>query len=151
MTVIVWDGERLVTDRKATDGSLKWESSKAWYVTHPDYGVCIATGVGHLSDIITSREWFANGSAADKWPFLHKETSCQFIVVTTDGLLLFEKSPYPVEYGVTPCAFGHGRDFAYGAIAMGANAEQAVDAANRYSQHCGLGKEIFSLHESKLC
>ena len=29
MTVIVWDGKTLATDRMANDGSQKWESSKA--------------------------------------------------------------------------------------------------------------------------
>ena len=34
MTIIVWDGETLATDRQANDGHEKWESEKAWYVTH---------------------------------------------------------------------------------------------------------------------
>lgn len=150
MTVIVWDGNHLVTDRKATDGSLKWESSKAWYVGNPHFGTCIVSGVGFLHNIIMLREWFKDGADPAHYPFLHKETNCQLIVVTDGQLLLFDNSPYPLQKDA-PCAFGHGKDFAYGALAMGATAEQAVDAANKYSQHCGLGKEVFSLHESKLC
>jgi hypothetical protein len=151
MTVIVWDGEHLVTDRKATDGSLKWESSKAWYVSSPTHGVCIVSGVGHLKQIITLRNWIAEGADPQQYPYLHSEVSCQLVVVTDAGLLLYDESPYPIERGFTPCAFGHGRDFAYGALAMGANAEQAVDAANKYSHHCGLGKEVFTLHSRKPC
>lgn len=149
MTVIVWDGEKLVTDRKATDGTLKWESSKAWYVSSPVHGVCIVSGVGFLKDIISLREWFAKGADPQQYPFLHSTVNCQLIAVTDSGLMLYDDSPYPVERGFAPCAFGHGRDFAYGALAMGANAEQAVDAANKYSQHCGLGKEVFTLHSRK--
>lgn len=149
MTVIVWDGEKLVTDRKATDGTLKWESSKAWYVNSSLHGVCIVSGVGFLKQIITLRGWVANGLDPQQCPYSHDEINCQLIVVTDNGLYQYDELPYPIERGFIPCAFGHGRDFAYGALAMGANAEQAVDVANRYSNYCGLGKEVFTLHNYK--
>jgi len=47
MTVLVWDGVSLATDRQANDGSAKWESDKAWYITDKKTGkVCIVSGVG---------------------------------------------------------------------------------------------------------
>ena len=32
MTVVVWDGKTLATDRQANDGYMKWEAEKAWYM-----------------------------------------------------------------------------------------------------------------------
>ena len=147
MTVLVWDGDTLATDRQANDGSLAWESSKAWYISGKT-GVCIATGVGMLKDIIVAREWWKEGGQPSHWPFSHTTNNCQFIVVDGGGLHLFDGTPYPETRAFTPCAFGHGRDFAYGALAMGANAKEAVEAANKYSLHCGIGVELFTLHRN---
>ena len=60
MTVVVWDGETLATDRQASDGSLKWETDKAWYVGRGD-SIYIVSGVGLLKNIIELREWFKRG------------------------------------------------------------------------------------------
>ena len=56
MTVVVWDGSTLATDKMANDGSLKWESPKAWYVDNK-----IVSGVGLLQHIVLLREWLKKG------------------------------------------------------------------------------------------
>lgn len=144
MTVLVWDGSNLATDRQANDGSAKWESSKAWYVT-VDNDVCIVSGVGLLDDIMKMREWFKDGAVPEAFPTLTSKS--ELIVVRRDtGLWLYEGVPYPLHCGLSPRAFGHGKDFAYGAIAMGATAQQAVEASNMFCLHCGKGVEVFNLN-----
>ena len=42
-------------------------------------------------------------------------------------------------------AIGQGSHFAYGAMAMGASAEQAVEVANKFSIYCGIGVDTYTL------
>ena len=158
MTVVVWDGETLATDRQANDGSLKWETDKAWYVMRDDKPY-IVSGVGYLKYIIALREWFTKGAEPDKYPQglevgVHRITSSQLVVVSKDeGLILYDDTPHPVTYGFTPCAFGDGKEFSYGALSMGATSSEAVGVTNEHSLHCGKGVALYSLdnlHSSKV-
>jgi hypothetical protein len=142
MTVIVWDGQQLATDRQASDGVVKWESPKAWYAII-DKHVNILTGFGKLKAVLEMRDWYQEGADPNKFP--RHDGSSQFIVVNRHGLFRFENSPTPIPHAFRSCAFGTGREFAYGALAMGADAIQAVEAANKYSAHCGLGVEVFKI------
>jgi hypothetical protein len=145
MTVIAWDGKTLCTDQQANDGSMKWEAEKAWYITNKATGkICIVTGVGTLGYIIQLRDWFASGmeTALDITPNM-----AELIVVDDEGLCVFsgEKTYSPVRLKA-PMAFGHGREYAMGAMAMGANASDAVTIANEYSLHCGKGVACYTIH-----
>ena len=145
MTVIAWDGKTLCTDQQANDGSMKWEAEKAWYITNKATGkICIVTGVGTLGYIIQLRDWFASGmeTALDITPNM-----AELIVVDDEGLCVFsgEKTYSPVRLKA-PMAFGHGREYAMGAMAMGANASEAVTIANEYSLHCGKGVACYTIH-----
>ena len=145
MTVIAWDGKTLCTDQQANDGSMKWEAEKAWYITNKATGkICIVTGVGTLGYIIQLRDWFASGmeTALDITPNM-----AELIVVDDEGLCVFsgEKTYSPVRLKA-PMAFGHGREYAMGAMAMGANASEAVVIANEYSLHCGKGVACYTIH-----
>ncbi len=148
MTVIAWDGKTLCTDQQANDGSMKWEAEKAWYITNKATGkICIVTGVGTLGYIIQLRDWFASGmeTALDITPNM-----AELIVVDDEGLCVFsgEKTYSPVRLKA-PMAFGHGREYAMGAMAMGANASDAVAIANEYSLHCGKGVACYTIHSEE--
>lgn len=144
MTVIVWDSETLATDRQASDGTHKWEASKAWYANTDMFGMCIITGHGFANEIVKQREWIKRGASPTDWS--SNPMGAEMVVVNKEGVHVFHpESPHPVFRGNKPCAFGYGADYAYGALAMGASAEQAVQAANIYSLHCGKGVECFSL------
>ena len=145
MTVIAWDGKTLCTDQQANDGTMKWEAEKAWYITNKATGkICIVTGVGTLGYIIQLRDWFASGmeTALDITPNM-----AELIVIDDEGLCVFsgEKTYSPVRLKA-PMAFGHGREYAMGAMAMGANASDAVTIANEYSLHCGKGVACYTIH-----
>ena len=146
MTVIAWDGTTLATDSNATDGAAKWQTVKAWYVTDPISGeLVILSGAGPVNTILAMREWYKAGAQPDKFPVAQSIAPCHFVVVTKDGLHRYEGGPVPIEHGTSCCAFGEGRDFAYGAFAMWATAKQAVEAANKYSAHCGGNVMEYSL------
>jgi predicted lipoprotein with Yx(FWY)xxD motif len=71
----------------------------------------------------------------------------ELIVIDDEGLCVFsgEKTYSPVRLKA-PMAFGHGREYAMGAMAMGANASDAVTIANEYSLHCGKGVACYTIH-----
>lgn len=143
MTIIVWDGEQLATDCAATDDISLWETIKAWHWAD-DRGDVVLSGAGPLASILAMREWYKDGAIPAYFPPEQSgESFCHFLVVTRDGLLRYEQSPHPIEHGITACAFGEGKQFAYGALAMGADAETAVAIANSYSAHCGLGVKVY--------
>jgi hypothetical protein len=144
MTVIVWDGATLATDVAATDGAAQWETDKAWQLDD-----VIMSGAGPLQTILQMRQWYVEGALHNKFPDAQLGPyACHFVVVNKHGLQRWEQGPIPIEHGRTPCAFGEGRDFAYGALAMGATAEQAVEAANKHSVHCGLGVKLYTLGDN---
>ena len=143
MTVVVWDGKTLATDRQANDGSMKWEAEKAWYVG-TDH---IVSGIGVLGSILKMRDWFVSG--ADPATLNVQPNSAELIVVSSEGLSVISSNGTSVELSA-PMAFGEGREYALGAMAMGATAQEAVQIANEYSLHCGKGVSCYTLQGSKV-
>ena len=140
MSVIVWDGKTLATDRAALSGSIHHRVVKAW-----SHEVAILTGTGSVKRIHEMVEWYKKGVDT---PFPEGQNTsnwCHFIVVDEHGLKRYEQSPIPIEHGFNACAFGSGQDLAYGALAMGADAQRAVEIANLYSRNCGHGVDVFHL------
>lgn len=136
MSIIVYDGITLVIDSAAIHEGVKIPLVKHWSV---DEQCVIVTGVGNAAQISLMRDWFMAGADPDKFPKSQALGSpwCELIVVNHRGLVRYENTPSPVEHGRNKCAFGSGKDFAYGALAVGATAEQAVTAALQYSPECG--------------
>jgi ATP-dependent protease HslVU (ClpYQ) peptidase subunit len=95
--------------------------------------------------------WFELGSDESKYPEFQKKDD-EFVgmmVITPDKRVLkYERSPIPMEYPEEKWyAIGSGRDFAYGALHMGADAVKAVEATIAYSSSCGLGIDTLTLEE----
>lgn len=146
MTIVVWDGETLATDKAANDGAAQWETTKAWYTQDAFDQQVIVSGVGVLCNILLMRDWYTNGQQATLFPREQMgDLWCQFLLVNHEGLWRYEQSRIPIEHGKLPCAFGVGKDFAFGALAMGADAVTAVGVANDHSIHCGLGVNTYVL------
>ncbi len=155
MTIIVYDGKTLATDKMAIDQDIKQSTNKAWYAQHPQLGKVIISGAGELNKIQDMMSWYLKGAEPDKFPKSQMSTPfCQFIVITkrngyASNLLRWEQHPAPIKMGESIYAIGQGSHFAYGAMAMGASAEQAVQVANRFSIFCGLGVDTYTLVEEK--
>lgn len=145
MTVVVWDGETLATDRAATDGVAQWQTVKAWYFGD-DKDRVILSGTGPLHSILEMRTWFQDGADPGTFPRIQQTHPCHFIVVSPHvGLYRYEDHANAIGHGWNKCAFGEGREFAYGALYMGATAPEAVAAANQFSVHCDLGVAEYKL------
>ena len=150
MTVIVWDGKVLATDRAATDGAAQWQTTKAWYFGE-GRDCLILSGSGPVQAILQMRDWFVGGALRNEFPSVQLTSHfCHFVVVSPYvGLYRFEQGVPPIDHGYEPCAFGEGRDFALGAMSMGANAAKALEVANKHSIHCDLGVATYELEYSK--
>ena len=157
MTVVVWDGKTLATDRQANDGYMKWEAEKAWYVTRQiEHAIhkgayrnvhFILSGVGTLGSILKMRDCFKKHG--DLSTLEIQPNSAELIVVSNKGLTVWSSNGTSVELSA-PMAFGEGREYALGAMAMGAKASEAVQIANEYSLHCGKGVSCYTLQDSKV-
>ncbi len=144
MTIVVWDGKTLAADRAATDGAAQWETEKIW-----EWNSNLISGAGPLQTILTMRDWYKKGAKNVSFPHLQRNpgTWCHFVVVGKDGLTRWEMGLHPIPHGFNICAFGEGKDFAYGAMEMGADAIRAVEVANKFSVHCGLGVVSYKIGE----
>lgn len=146
MTVIVWDGKTLAADKRAVCHDRPATATKIW--RHK--GELLA-GAGTMTTCLMMRDWYKAGQEPKKFPDPQKdlETCCTFVVVRKDGTYLrYEGSPTPLEFNEPHFAIGSGADYAYGAIAMGANAVKAVEVASQYDIFCGNGVDVLTFEEA---
>lgn len=137
MSIVVWDGKTLAVDRGSTDGATIWEVNKLR--TFKDFGL---VGVGTAMDVGRMTDWYLNGCHADRFPY--GSSHSRLLVCRNGKLFEYNNSSLPTVYDHNQkVAFGAGKDFAYGALAMGATAAQAVTIACKYSTSCGHGVDTY--------
>ena len=149
MTVIVWDGTTLAADKQATNSGLKCKVTKI----HRINGHLIGFS-GEFDYAQAMRKWFESGADVEKFP-KHQEDSDKWVgmlVITPDKRVLkYERSPIPMDFTENKVlCMGSGRDFAFGALAMGADAVKAVQITCTYEASCGMGVDVLTFEgESK--
>lgn len=138
MTVICWDGVTLASDRQLTlDGDLKGLTRKL--ARSRNGTVCGASGDAGLC--VEAVNWVLGGMKPDARPAGDKDGSFDLIVVLPDGTALLAldnrctMEPLPRKQW----AIGSGAQIALGAMAMGADAERAVQIASGLTASCGGG------------
>ncbi len=143
MSVVAWDGKRIAADKMALSAGLCMTTSKirrsartgeilAWTGQH-DKGLVLAA-------------WFDEGADPAKYPaFQTTDDWCRLIVASEAGVFSYETQCVPLSFENAFQAWGSGRDYALGAMAMGADAIQAVEIASRLCEGCGNGVECFAL------
>lgn len=152
MTVIVWDGKTLATDKQAVQSELTRTVTKSRIIRGH---LCAVAGDWDLAQEMFA--WFERGAKPDDIPpfFRNKEDWVAFVAITPDKRVLkYERSPYPMDFTETVkvdgwFVFGSGRDFAIGALAMGASPEEAVRIASKYCSTCGRGVDVLHLPKKK--
>lgn len=146
MTVIVWDGSILAADRQSTNNGLKRSVTKIKKIGDSLYGVS-----GSFDRAMVIFNWVEAGKQLDKWPeFQQKEEDyCYLVEIAPGGIIYkYEREPIPIPIEETQYSQGSGRDYAMGAMYMGANAVEAVKAACEFDTSCGMGIDILALDES---
>lgn len=91
-------------------------------------------------------QWYERGAKPEQFPDFQKKENefVGLLVITKDKRVLkYERSPYPMDFTEAgQFAMGSGRDFAYGAMEMGADAIKAVWVASRFDAYCGFGVDV---------
>jgi 20S proteasome alpha/beta subunit len=144
MTIIVWDGKTLAADKQATNAGLKRKVTKIFRI-HGD----LVGFSGDFDYAQAMRKWLEDGAKLDDFP-KHQANNDDWVgvlVIKSDGRIYkYERSAVPIDFteGGVIC-LGSGRDFAYGAMAMGADAVRAVEITCQYESGCGMGIDALTL------
>lgn len=148
MSVIVWDGKKLAADKQVTDGGLLRTTTKIRKVTKGKFkgfliGACGATATANLL-----MDWFEVGAKPEHFPYEYaksNEFGATLMVITdTKAIFRYDHLPVPIIMEDKMYATGSGRDFAYGALSMGADAVKAVEVACELSIECGIGIDVLT-------
>lgn len=137
MSVVAWDGKVLAADSMTTNNDMGYTTSKMHRGDDAVFAFC-----GETDGMLMLLEWYAKGAQTEEWPLAIQcigdhDFRTRMVVADRRGLHFYERLPYP-QWVLDPyMAFGSGRDYAMGAMAMGANAVQAVEAAIKHCQTCG--------------
>lgn len=148
MSVVVWDGKKLVADRQVTDSGMIRSTTKIRKIEKGKFkgflmGACGVTATANLL-----MDWFETGAKPESFPYEYAKSDLfsATLVVITDKKHIFryDHLPVPIIMEDKVYATGSGRDFAYGAIAMGADAVKAVEVACELSAECGNGIDVIT-------
>ncbi len=138
MTVIVWDGKTLAADKRASNQGTIFTVTKIRKIRGNLVGAA-----GDFTSCVTVLKWFEDGADETKYPECQKDKDrwVPLVVITPDKKILRYEGGDPVPYEIEQVyyAYGSGRDYAIGALAMGATAVQAVEAACQWDSGCGNG------------
>ena len=94
------------------------------------------------------RDWVLQGADKDKFPKDQTDEFTNVWVINRNGTVVkFENSPFGILCTDGTFAEGSGRDFALGAMAMGADAAKAVEVACVYDIYCGGGIDTLSFDD----
>jgi hypothetical protein len=142
MSILAYDGKLIAADRQGTINDTRGTMKKLVKV-----GNVVIGWVGTQTNGLIMMRWFLDGADPAKFPETNDDpgTCSRLIVVSKKELILFEASPEPMKFLDKKQAFGSGMDLALGAMAMGANAKQAVQIACKYDIHCGMGIDWFEV------
>jgi len=132
----------LAADRRSVSGTLQRSMTKIFR-----HGDMLIGGAGTWTTLEAMRAWVMGGCVFGEFPKLPKDSDTvpSLWVINRNGTILkFEDSPWPLRYDDPVFADGSGREFAYGAMAMGADARRAVEIACKYDIYCGGGIDVLS-------
>ena len=108
----------------------------------------IAAFTGDTDSGLMMIRWYEDGADPSKWPACQNKDDWSRLIVLVPGLELREHLRYPAPHIRSlqgKYAWGCGRDFALGAMAMGADARKAVEVASELSSECGFGVEAYDM------
>lgn len=153
MTVIVWDGQKLVGDKQATEGGILQTVTKVRKITSGKHKGWLIGAAGATAQCNMMMGWFEAGADPNKFPHaLQKEDgfAAHMIAISPQGVVhKYEFVPFPIIFEDTFYASGSGRDLAIGALAMGADAVRAAEVACTYCSECGVGLDVVELRTKK--
>jgi hypothetical protein len=142
MSTVAWKGELLAADQQFSAGGIKTRVQKLFQ--HEDYAYAI-TGV--VADGLMLAEWYKAGAMPHDFPQpTDKDSVSRLIVLRPSGLEVYQGCPYKQPAPLDGYdAWGSGCEAALGALFMGADAVQAVQAAVYHSEGSGYGVNVIKI------
>lgn len=142
MTVIAWKDGVIAADRCAIRGDTRYEVQKLYR----SRGAAVA-GAGGTDYVAAMLEWWRSGADPATFPEKYQATPDYAILVVAESgnVCTYDRTPYPTWLRGPYGAIGSGREFAIGAMAAGASAEEAIMIAAKHCEGVGLGcdSEVF--------
>lgn len=143
MTTIAYRDGVLAADTQVTAGDLIAGTMRKVARIVRDDTVILVAGAGDQADVLKFIQWIKDNTPRDQFPGFYspesKDNFCAIVVAQEQGadpeVNMFWGDLYPRPIGADFRAFGPGRDFAYGAMAFGATAKQAVLVAGELDPH----------------
>lgn len=137
MSVLVWDGKTMAADSYGNDGFAAFPVTKLWEV---DGNLCGA--VGGVQAVSLLETWTNRDYDLEEYPQEARLNKAQLLVAADKHLVRYNGTPIAIRLPLkTMLAIGEGSQYAYGALDMGATAEQAVAIAIDRCIYCN-GKPI---------
>ena len=138
MTTIAANREMMAADSLTTIDDTRFQISKRKLhrlhqgLGNPEHLVAASGQTRHIQRFI---EWYSRFRPVDERPDLDEDFAA--LALTPEGLYYYDGGAYPFKVEGKYWAIGSGAEFALGAMAAGANPEQAVHAALRFDVGTG--------------
>ena len=146
MSVVVWDGKTLAADRQVTDGSMVRTTTKIRVIKTGKFKGYLVGAVGATATANLMMDWFEAGARPEYFPYEYMKSDAlgaSMVVITQDkDIWRYDHLPVPIVMEDEEYATGSGRDFAYGAMSMGADAAKACEIACTHSTECGVAIDV---------
>jgi hypothetical protein len=136
MSIIVWDGKSIAADKQATNNGFRHTTTKL----RRSLGLVLAyTGDQDSAEAMV--HWFEMGADVEKYPAFQNDEKrwARLIIVSEHNVIVYERTPHPLNIEDAFMAWGAGRDYAIGALACGKSAREAVEITCRFDISCGMG------------
>ncbi len=146
MTCIAWDGTTLAADKRTTDASGKISVTTKIFRAP---GGELLGGTGDAAVFQELKAWYLAGGHPDSFPQTARANVADLYVFDATGIRCYYAGPYPASVECERFAAGSGGDVAKGAMFMGANARQAVEAASALRGDCGDGVDALELEQCR--
>jgi hypothetical protein len=136
MSIVAWDGKILAADRQCTVTDTIFTIQKLWKLSSGE----VVAFVGIATEGLLIKQWYEAGAKPENWPECKEEDDrLKFIVASKEGCFFYDGEPIKIKVLDPFRAWGIGREAALGAMAMGANAIEAVKIASKHVIGCGRG------------
>lgn len=145
MSVIAWDGESVVADRRMSNGYLKIKTTKL-FCEEVDSTTVIVGIVGDYSAGLDMLAWLRRGRNAGDFPAAQTtDRNSSLVLFSRREAFEYQRSPRPTVILRPPFAWGSGAELALGAMCAGADARAAARIACRFNSGCGDGFDEYKL------
>ena len=143
MSCVAWDGKTIAADKQATCSGLRFKTTKLRRLATGE----VLSWTGDQDSGEMAAKWYEDGADPEKWPECQKDKDMwsRLIVASASGVKVFERQPIATAIEDEFMAWGSGRDYALGAMARGASAQEAIETAMKFDSGCGLGIDSESL------